>query len=179
MLVFLLILSLCAIVSLQNVSASITPATLTATLQAGQSIDETKHVVVPGGFWDFLWETGWPWPEIYLGMNASSGYEGWLTMLSPVSPPYHVVPCGSSDEWIFKIRITVPADTPPGVYSFKIGTTFDHEAFIETQTVEITVPSIQVIPEYPFGTVLGLVACFAALAVFCVPRLKMRPEFKT
>jgi hypothetical protein len=182
MLIFVLVLSLCAIAPLQTVRAAIYPATLTKTLAPGQSITETKNVSVPMGYWDWLMiiSEGQAYDYVAnLTLIAAKGNESWLTSVSPVS---YAVPIFSTDNYTFSINITVPAAESPGVYNISIWS-YDNtfmKSYLDQQTVTIDVPSpVAVVPEYPFGTILGVLGCFAALAVFCSPRLKMRPKFKT
>jgi hypothetical protein len=147
------------------VLGSITPETITVTLQPGESTNETLEVTFSCTF-DFNLGN--------LELKTSEGYETWLTS---VTPPEHTEVWTNKGPYPFQITITVPSGTVPGNYSFQINAyTFGGEPMGEASqdvTVEVT-PKLTV-PEVPLGTILTLTSMIIALALYiALPKLKRK-----
>jgi len=160
------------------VNASISPTTLSATLLPGQTVTETKYVVMSDAYWSVLakdGQLGAASPQLEV---LESAYDSWLTSVSPSD--YTGVAFDSSATFTFVINITVPAGTAPGTYIFHIvystyyPNIYGTSAIVgENQTVTITVAGpANVVPEVPIG-IGASAAMIVALAVYlAVPKLK-------
>ena len=78
-------------------------------------------------------------PMVYgLHLEASTGYESWLTSVTPSS----YVGLAPGDEATFNLTITVPAGTPDGVYNFTISALDEVGVSYGDQEVTITVVNL-------------------------------------
>lgn len=149
---------------------SITPETLEATLQPGESVTETKSVTM----------AAWGLPGVTWSGNitlriCNETYADWLVS---VSPEYITAVEPTDNVYVFNIEIRVPEGTPPGTYSFQLAVYPELGEFPwpdpwpgPTQQITIIVPPSFVIPIVPIGTImLGIIMTVALIAYIKLPR---------
>ena len=153
---------------------SITPETLEATLRPGESVTETKSVVMlafglPGVYW-----VG----NITLKV-CNESYKDWLVS---VNPEWITAKEPTDNVYVFDIEIKVPDGTPPGTYSFQIAV-YPYPDGSQpwsgsTQQVTITVPPSLVIPIAPAGTIILGIVMIVALAMYIKLPRKSKASFQ-
>jgi hypothetical protein len=153
---------------------SITPETLVITLPPGESVTEIKEVMIdawglPGATWS---------GNVTLNI-VEEEYRDWLIS---VNPEYVTAtePSTPQNIYVFNIEIKVPEGTSSGIYEFTIGVYSYPEGGSPysgaTQQITIAVPPEMVIPEFPYGTILGLGMCIAALVVFKSKNIRIKHQ---